>query len=158
MRIGPSARLQFEIDIGEGRFLWISISGLPRFDAERRFVGYHGVGRDTTARKQAEALLLRHNEALQRAVAERTQDLQQMNLRPGRLRPATGARVAHAHRPGAGPGTDARRPRRGERLTDDERGLLDLQVQAATRMRDTVDALLALARSTLQPMPLETST
>ena len=76
----PFRSLQFEIDAGDGRWLWISISGMPRFDAAGRFVGYHGVGRDITARQQAQALLLRHNEALQRAVDERTRDLRQINL------------------------------------------------------------------------------
>ena len=45
--------------------------------------------------------------------------------------------------------------RSGSRLADEDRELLDLQVQAATTMRDTVDALLHLARSTMQPMPTE---
>jgi PAS domain S-box-containing protein len=76
----PFRSLQLEIEAGDGRWLWISISGMPRFDASGRFVGYHGVGRDITARQQAQALLLRHNEALQRAVDERTRDLQQINL------------------------------------------------------------------------------
>lgn len=43
--------------------------------------------------------------------------------------------------------------RAASRLAADERELLGLQVQAGQRMRETVDALLALARSTLQPMP-----
>ena len=76
----PFRSLQFEIDGGGGRWLWISISGMPRHDAGGRFLGYHGVGRDITTRQQAQALLLRHNEALQRAVDERTRDLQQLNL------------------------------------------------------------------------------
>ena len=45
------------------------------------------------------------------------------------------------------------RARAGRRQEDQE--LLKLQVVAAQRMRDTVDALLALARSSLQPMPLQ---
>ncbi len=151
----PFRSLQIEVDTGGGRFLWFSISGLPRFDGARRFIGYHGVGRDITARKQAEALLLRHNEALQRAVGERTQDLQQMNLDLD----AFARQLAHELRTPIGQvqGLAQMLGERGAaRLTADERGLLDLQVQAATRMRDTVDALLAMARSTLQPMPLET--
>ena len=151
----PFRSLQIEVDTGGGRFLWFSISGLPRFDGARRFIGYHGVGRDITARKQAEALLLRHNEALQRAVAERTQDLQQVNLDLD----AFARQLAHELRTPIGQvqGLAQMLGERGaERLGAEERGLLDLQVQATTRMRDTVDALLALARSTLQPMPLET--
>jgi signal transduction histidine kinase len=43
--------------------------------------------------------------------------------------------------------------RAGERLGADDRQLLELQQQAALGMLDTLDALTALARSTLQPMP-----
>jgi PAS domain S-box-containing protein len=150
----PFRSLQFEIDAGEGRWLWISLSGLPRFDAAQRFIGYHGVGRDITTRKQAERLLLRHNEELQRAVQERTHDLQQVNLDLD----AFARQLAHelrtpiAHVQGLAQLLDERG---GESLNTEDRQLLELQVQAAHRMRDTVDALMALARSTLQPMPVQ---
>ena len=45
--------------------------------------------------------------------------------------------------------------RAAPRLLAEDHELLQLQVAAAQRMRETVDALLELARSTLQPMPLE---
>lgn len=150
----PFRSLQFEIEGGEGRYLWISISGLPRFDAAQRFIGYHGVGRDITTRKQAEALLLRHNEALQRAVAERTQDLQQMNLDLD----AFARQLAHELRTPIGQVQGLAQmlgERAAARLIAEDHELLDLQVQAAARMRETLDALLALARSTLQPMPVQ---
>ena len=127
---------------------------MPRFDAAQRFIGYHGVGRDITTRKQAERLLLRHNEELQRAVQERTRDLQQVNLDLD----AFARQLAHelrtpiAHVQGLAQLLDERG---GERLNTEDRQLLELQVQAAHRMRDTVDALMALARSTLQPMPMQ---
>jgi PAS domain S-box-containing protein len=150
----PFRSLHLEVDAGDGRYLWTSISGIPRFDSARRFVGYHGVGRDITARKQAERLLLRHNEELQRAVRERTRDLQQMNLDLE----AFARQLAHELRTPIGQvqGLAQLLGERGAaRLNAEDRQLLDLQVQAAHRMRDTVDALLALARSTLQPMPLQ---
>jgi len=150
----PFRSLQLEIDAGDGRWLWISISGLPRFDANGRFVGYHGVGRDITARQQAQALLLRHNEALQRAVDERTRDLQQMNLDLD----AFARQLAHELRTPIGhvQGLAQMLAERGApRLQAEDHELLQLQVAAAQRMRETVDALLELARSTLQPMPLE---
>ena len=37
-----------------GAMHWISVSGSPTFDAQRRFTGYLGVGRDITLRKQGE--------------------------------------------------------------------------------------------------------
>ena len=119
-----------------------------------RFVGYHGVGRDITARQQAQALLLRHNEALQRAVDERTRDLQQMNLDLD----AFARQLAHELRTPIGQVQGLAQmlaERGGERLLAEDQELLQLQVHAAERMRETVDALLALARSTLQPMPLQ---
>ncbi len=150
----PFRSLQYEVDAGEGRFLWMSVSGIPRFDGQGRFLGYHGVGRDVTVRKQAERLLMRHNETLQRAVAERTRELEQLNLDLD----AFARQLAH----------ELRTPishvqglahlivtRAGARLTDDERQLLELQVSAARNMREVVDALLELARSTVQAMPME---
>ena len=128
---------------------------MPRFDAAGRFLGYHGVGRDITARQQAQALLLRHNEALQRAVDERTRDLQQLNLDLD----AFARQLAHELRTPIGhvQGLAQLLAERGaQRLQAEDQELLQLQVQAAERMRETVDALLALARSTLQPMPLQT--
>ena len=150
----PFRSLQLEVDAGGGRWLWISISGLPRFDAGGRFLGYHGVGRDITARQQAQALLLRHNEALQRAVDERTRDLQQMNLDLD----AFARQLAHELRTPIGHVQGLARmlaERGAPRLLAEDHELLQLQVAAAQRMRETVDALLALARSTLQPMPVQ---
>jgi PAS domain S-box-containing protein len=149
-----SLQLEIEAGAGSGRWLWISLSGLPRFDATGRFLGYHGVGRDITARQQAQALLLRHNEALQRAVDERTRDLQQLNLDLD----AFARQLAHELRTPIGQvqGLAQMLAERGAaRLHSGDQELLRLQVQAAERMRETLDALLALARSTLQPMPLQ---
>ena len=150
----PFRSLQLEVGAGDGRWMWISLSGLPRFDGSGRFLGYHGVGRDITSRQQAQALLLRHNEALQRAVDERTRDLQQMNLDLD----AFARQLAHELRTPIGhvQGLAQMLADRGAaRLLAEDQELLQLQVQAAQRMRETLDALLALARSTLQPMPVE---
>jgi PAS domain S-box-containing protein len=150
----PFRSLQFEMESDEGHFLWVSISGIPRFDGQGRFLGYHGVGRDITVRKEAERLLLRHNEALQRAVGERTRELEQLNLDLD----AFSRQLAHelrtpiSHVQGLAHLIEARA---GQRLTDEERQLIALQVQAARNMRDTVDALMLLARSTVQAMPME---
>ena len=150
----PFRSLQFETDVGDGKFLWLSISGIPRFDGQGRFLGYHGVGRDITVRKQAERLLLRHNEALQRAVGERTRDLEQLNLDLD----AFSRQLAHelrtpiSHVQGLAQLIEVRA---AQRLSDEERQLIALQVQAACSMRDTVDALMLLARSTVQAMPME---
>jgi diguanylate cyclase (GGDEF)-like protein/PAS domain S-box-containing protein len=62
----------FEIQrrIGEGRSLWVTLSGEPIFDAEGRFAGYRGIGRDVTAQRRGEQLLrLEHHVALSLADA-----------------------------------------------------------------------------------------
>ena len=126
----PFRSLQFEIDAGGGRWLWLSISGMPRHDAAGRFLGYHGVGRDITSRQQAQALLLRHNEALQRAVDERTRDLQQLNLDLD----AFARQLAHELRTPIGQvqGLAQLLAERGAtRLQAEDQELLQLQVQAA---------------------------
>jgi len=46
----------------DGGKRYVSVSGLPMFDATGRFLGYRGVGRDITARKRAEETL-RQSEA-----------------------------------------------------------------------------------------------
>jgi len=150
----PFRGLQIEVEVSEGQFLWLSISGVPRVGPNKEFLGYHGVGRDITMRKQAERLLMRHNEELQRAVAERTRDLQTVNLELD----AFARQLAHelrtpiGHVQGLAHLIEARA---GSRLIDEDRQLLAMQVEAARRMRETVDALLQLARSAMQPMPVE---
>ena len=126
----PFRGLQFEAEVGEGRYAWISLSGVPRFDAERRFVGYHGVGRDISTRKEAERLLLRHNQELKRAVDERTQELQQLNLDLD----AFARQLAHELRTPIGQveGLAAMLAERtGDRLSAEEHELLAFQQQAA---------------------------
>lgn len=39
---------------GSGQTLWISVSGMPMFDAEGEFSGYRGVGRDISEQKRRE--------------------------------------------------------------------------------------------------------
>ena len=51
----------------DGGSVWLSISGEPVYDADGRFVGYRGVGRDITAQKRAQAALERFRTALDRS-------------------------------------------------------------------------------------------
>jgi PAS domain S-box-containing protein len=151
----PFRSLQLVIDQADREApMWLSLSGVPRIDAAGRFRGYHGVGRDISARKQAEHVLMRHNETLQRAVAEHTRELQLVN----RDLDAFARQLAHELRTPIGHVQGLAhllQTRAGNRLEAEDRNLLDLQVQAAHQMRETVDALLQLARSTMQPMPTE---
>lgn len=150
----PFRSLKLEVDVGRGHRQWLSISGLPRFDAQGRFIGYHGVGRDVTVRKHAERLLERHNQELQRAVTARTRELQQLNrdLEAFSRQLAHELRTPIAHVEGL---SALLQNRLGDRLGPEESQMLGLQAHAARGMRETVDALMQLARSAVQPMPLE---
>ncbi len=51
----------------DGRVLWVSVSGIPRFDAVGRFIGYRGTGREITALVEAEQALHESAERLNQA-------------------------------------------------------------------------------------------
>lgn len=150
----PFRELELCVDSDDGSRRWLAISGLPRFNAAGGFRGYHGVARDISGHKEAERVLLRHNEELQRAVAARTNELQTIN----RDLEAFARQLAHELRTPIGHIQGLAQlllNRSGEALSDDDRQLLELQLLSAGNMRETVDALLNLARSTMQPMPTE---
>src|SRR2546427_4216749 len=67
---GPGGQLErrepfrdFEVQVAadDGRAVWLSLSGEPVFDAGGAFRGYLGAGRDITAQKRAQQLLLLEN-------------------------------------------------------------------------------------------------
>lgn len=142
----PFHGLEFHIARGDGTPLWVSVSGAPRFDDNGRFLGYHGVGRDITLRKKAEQMLIVHNRQLQSAVAARTRELELAN----RDLEAFARHLAHELRTPIGHVQGLAELLR-RRLGDTQRGeageLLDLQVRATQEMLGTLEALLALARS-----------
>ncbi len=70
----PFHDLEYRLLIEDGA-RWFSISGEPIFDAEGRFSGYRGIGRNITARREVEAELRRHRDHLAELVEERTADL-----------------------------------------------------------------------------------
>jgi PAS domain S-box-containing protein len=133
---------------------WVSVSGLPRFDARQQFIGYHGVGRDITLKKRAERLLLTRNEQLERVVAVRTAELEQNN----RDLEAFARQLAHELRTPISQVvglTDLLKSAAWERLESGEREWLRLAGQSAREMSHTVTALLELARSTSTALLLE---
>lgn len=58
---------------------FLSLSGAPLYDATGRFLGYRGVGKNVTRRKQAEEGLLEAQTDLERRVEERTAELSASN-------------------------------------------------------------------------------
>ncbi len=142
----PFRALEFAINDDDGRLRWVSISGAPRFDVDGRFLGYHGVGRDISLRKQSEALLLQHNRELQQAVASRTRELELAN----RDLDAFARQLAHELRSPLGQVQGLAgmlRQRLAAHLQEADAELLDLQCRAAQNMLATFEALLELARS-----------
>jgi PAS domain S-box-containing protein len=142
----PFHALEFQIARGDGTPIWVSISGAPRFDENGRFLGYHGVGRDITLRKKAEQMLMVHNRQLQSAVAARTRELEFAN----RDLEAFARHLAHELRTPIGHVqglAELLRRRLGDQLRAETGDLLDLQVRATQEMLTTLEALLALARS-----------
>ncbi|MCW5657922.1 MAG: PAS domain S-box protein [Burkholderiaceae bacterium] len=142
----PFHALEFQIVRNDGTALWVSVSGAPRFDENGRFLGYHGVGRDITLRKKAEQMLVQHNRQLQSAVAARTRELEFAN----RDLEAFARHLAHELRTPIGHVqglAELLRRRLAEHGGSEVNELLDLQVRATQEMLTTLEALLALARS-----------
>lgn len=52
-------RWEVQRPLPDGRAIWCALSGMPIFDAQGHFLGYRGVGRDITPRKEAEAVVQR---------------------------------------------------------------------------------------------------
>ena len=50
----PFKQFEYRGALLEGRYRWVSISGVPIFDDTGKFLGYRGTGTDITGRKEAE--------------------------------------------------------------------------------------------------------
>jgi PAS domain S-box-containing protein len=62
-----------------GHEVVLETSGVPLFDVNGKFIGFRGIDRDITKRKQAELALEKLNEKLERCVEERTVALMETN-------------------------------------------------------------------------------
>lgn len=150
----PYRGVELTIDLPGGGHRIVAISAVPRFDGSGRFVGYHGVGSDQTLRREAERLLMRHNEALQRAVAARTAELERVN----RDLEAFARELAHELRTPIGHVQGLAHllvSKAGDRLAAEDLRLVEMQLGAARHMRETVDGLLMLARSANESLHFE---
>ena len=56
----------------DGRLVWGEVQSKPEYDSAGRIIGYHGITRDITERKNAEAELRRHRDHLEELVEQRT--------------------------------------------------------------------------------------
>jgi PAS domain S-box-containing protein len=66
----PFQDFEFGRRSADGSVFYVSISGEPILDADKRFRGYRGVGRDITRRKLAQSQLREANEELERKAQE----------------------------------------------------------------------------------------
>jgi diguanylate cyclase (GGDEF)-like protein/PAS domain S-box-containing protein len=65
----PFRDYEIQRTAGDGRSVWLSLSGEPVFDDDGAFKGYHGVGRNITGQKRGEQVL-RLEHAVARALAQ----------------------------------------------------------------------------------------
>jgi PAS domain S-box-containing protein len=70
----PFADFENPILTSEGRVMWRSISGKPLFGPDGGFLGYRGVGRDISARKESEELI-QESKRMYRRVVEGVRDI-----------------------------------------------------------------------------------
>jgi len=143
----------------DGRVHWATVSGRPLYDAQGRFAGYHGTGRDVTMQVDAEQRLRRFNVELEKKVVERTEALDAAN----RELEAFSYSVSH----------DLRAPLRAidgfagllgercrERLDAESLGYLQQMRGSAERMNRLIGDLLAFSqvgRAELKRRPVDVS-
>lgn len=63
----------------DGSERWVSVSGVPHFDAAGCFVGYRGTGADVTARKTTENAMVRARDEAEQASRAKTEFLSSMS-------------------------------------------------------------------------------
>jgi PAS domain S-box-containing protein len=56
----------------DGHLVWGDVLSKPEYDSSGKIIGYHGITRDVTERKNAEVELTRHREHLEELVEQRT--------------------------------------------------------------------------------------
>lgn len=71
----PFAGMEYRVRDEAGNWRWYSITGMPRFGADGRFIGYRGTGTDITERKAVEDELRQHRDNLSTMVEQRTAEL-----------------------------------------------------------------------------------
>jgi light-regulated signal transduction histidine kinase (bacteriophytochrome) len=139
----------------DGGIRHVQVSGEPMFDGEGRFTGYRGVGKDVTARRQAEEALRNLNADLERRVRERTAALETAYRELEAFSYSVSHDLRAPLRAIAG-FSNILREDQGERLNEDGRRMLAAIDASAQRMGKLTDALLALARTSRQKLDYKT--
>ncbi len=150
----PFRDFVYQVETAPGELHWFSVNGKPVFGTAGEFVGYHGTGQDITGRKRAEQALESLNEQLERRVAERTAELEQIN----RELEAFSYSISH----------DLRAPLRAingyasilkeslaERLSEEETRHFDRILKNSVHMGELIDDILQYSRITRNALKLE---
>ena len=123
------------------RPVWASITGEPVFDAEGRFRGYRGVGRDITERKGAEAALREAHDSLER----KAQELARSNGELEQFAYVASHDLQEPLRMVASY-TQLMARRYGDRLDGDAKDFMGFVVDGASRMKQLIEDLLTFSR------------
>lgn len=71
----PFRDFEYRIQDAAGEVRWMSVSGIPIFEPDGRFIGYRGTGQNITPRKKLEEELQEHRRNLEEKVQLRTAEL-----------------------------------------------------------------------------------
>jgi signal transduction histidine kinase len=71
--------MEYRLRRADGEYRWIIAHGVPRFRPDGSFLGYIGSCKDFTSRREAETVLIKSHEELERRVRQRTAELVRSN-------------------------------------------------------------------------------